>query len=110
VVLPRPSQAGRDAGHLLVHGAGATSELDLVAGGLQLVDLSPGQIATAEIRFRDPVTLGARGRRFEVEVAGGLGGLLVDLRDIPLRFPERSERRRELLTAWQGALWTGIDE
>jgi hypothetical protein len=110
VVLAAGVRAGRDAGHLLVHGAGATSELDLVPGGLQLVDLPPGQIATAEIRFRDPVTLGARGRRFEVEVAGGLGGLLVDLRDIPLRFPERSERRRELLAAWQGALWTGIDE
>jgi hypothetical protein len=110
VVLAAGVRAGRDAGHLLVHGAGATSELDLVPGGLQLVDLPPGQIATAEIRFRDPVRLGARGRRFEVEVAGGLGGLLVDLRDIPLRFPERSERRRELLAAWQGALWTGIDE
>jgi len=110
VVLAAGVRPGRDAGHLLVNGAGATSELDLMPGGLQLVDLPPGQVATAAIRFRDPVTLGARGRKFEVEVAGGLGGLLLDLRDVPLRFPERGDRRRELLAAWQSALWTGIDE
>jgi len=33
----------------------------------------------------------------------------VDLRDIPLRMPERLEHRRELLAAWQGALWVGAD-
>ena len=110
VVIVTGLHAGRDAGHIAVHAGAASSELDLVPGGLQLVDLPPGQLATAELRFRDPVVLGTRGRRFEVEVTGGLGGLLVDLRDIPLRFPERSERRRELLAAWQGALWTGLDE
>ena len=43
-----------------------------------------------------------------VDVGGGLGGLLVDLRDVPLRLPERLERRRELLDAWQRALWSGL--
>ena len=38
-----------------------------------------------------------------VEVAGGLGGVLVDLRDVPLRLPERADRRRELLDGWQTA-------
>ena len=52
--------------------------------------------------------LGARGRHFAVDVGGGLGGLLVDLRDVPLRLPERLERRRELLDAWQRALWAGL--
>ena len=70
-------------------------------GGLELVDLPPGERATAEFQFRDTVSLGGRGRRFAVEVAGGLGGLLVDLRDVPLRLPDRAERRRELLDAWQ---------
>ena len=51
--------------------------------------------------------LGTRGRHFAVEVGGGLGGLLVDLRDVPLRLPDRLEHRRELLIAWQDALWTG---
>lgn len=77
-------------------------------GSLELVDLPPGETAIAELRFRETVRLGTRGRRFAVELAGGLGGLLVDLRDIPLRLPDRAERRRELLGAWQEALWSGV--
>ena len=77
-------------------------------GGLELVDLPPGESAVAEFEFRDQVRLGTRGKHFAVDVAGGLGGLLVDLRDIPLRLPDRPERRRELLAAWQEALWAGV--
>ena len=44
-----------------------------------------------------------------MDVSGGLGGLLVDLRDVPLRLPERAERRRELLDAWQESLWMTRD-
>ncbi len=63
----------------------------------------------AEFKFRDTVRLGTRGRHFAVDVAGGLGGLLVDLRDVPLRLPDRADRRRDLLSAWQTALWAGGD-
>lgn len=110
VVIAGEVRAGRNpAGRAFVRAGGESSELDLVAGGLQLVDLPPGRSAIAELRFRDPVVIGARGRRFEVEVSGGLGGLVVDLRDVPLRLPERSERRRHLLAAWQGAFWPGLE-
>ncbi len=110
VVIAGEVRAGRNpAGRAFVRAGGEQSELDLVAGGLQLVDLPPGRSAIAELRFRDPVVIGARGRRFEVEVSGGLGGLVVDLRDVPLRFPERSERRRQVLAAWQGAFWPGLE-
>jgi hypothetical protein len=109
VVSPQGLRAGRSAGRVVVHAGTGSSELDLVPGGLQLVDLPPGQVATAEFEFRDPVVLGTRGRRFEVEVGGGLGGLLIDLRDVPLRLPDRLDHRRELLAAWQGALWAGGD-
>jgi hypothetical protein len=109
VVAPGGLRAGRSAGRLTVHGATGTSELDLIPGGLELVDLPPGQTAVAEFRFRDSVRLGARGKHFAVDVAGGLGGLLVDLRDVPLRLPERLDRRRELLAAWQGSMWAGMD-
>jgi hypothetical protein len=91
-----------------VHAQGGTTELDLVPGGLELVDLPPGESAVADFRFRDTVVLGARGKRFALDVSGGLGGLLVDLRDVPLRLPDRAERRRELLDAWQRALWVGM--
>jgi hypothetical protein len=109
VVSPQGLRSGRSAGRVVVHAGTGSSELDLVPGGLQLVDLPPGQVATAEFEFRDPVVLGTRGRRFEVEVGGGLGGLLIDLRDVPLRLPDRLDQRRELLAAWQGALWAGGD-
>ena len=52
-----------------------------------------------------PCGSGRAARHFAVDVAGGLGGLLVDLRDVPLRLPERADRRRDLLAAWQAALW-----
>jgi hypothetical protein len=109
VVSPQGLRAGRSAGRVVVHAGTGSSELELVPGGLQLVDLPPGQVATAEFEFRDSVVLGTRGRRFAVEVGGGLGGLLIDLRDVPLRLPDRLEQRRELLAAWQGALWAGGD-
>ncbi len=109
VIVAAGVHQARSAGRLVVRAASGSTELDLVPGGLQLVDLAPGQVAAAELSFRDPVVIGTRGRRFVIEVGGGLGGLLVDLRDVPLRLPERSERRRELLTAWQEALWTGIE-
>jgi hypothetical protein len=109
VVTPAGLRAGRTAGTLAIHGDGGISDLDLVPGGLELVDLPPGQTAVAEFKFRDAVRLGTRGRHFAIDVAGGLGGLLVDLRDVPLRLPERADRRRDLLSAWQAALWAGAD-
>lgn len=109
VVTPAGLRAGRSAGRLVVHAGGTATTLDLVPGGLELVDLAPGDTAVAEFTFRDTVRLGARGRHFAVDVAGGLAGLLVDLRDVPLRLPERADRRRDLLAAWQAALWAGAD-
>ena len=109
VIMPAGLHAGRTAGHLSVKGPDGPAELDLVPGGLEIVDLPPGQRAVVELRFRDAVDLGVRVRHAAVEVTGGLGGLLVDLRDVPLRLPDRPERRRELLAAWQAALWAGMD-
>ncbi|MGH2468299.1 MAG: hypothetical protein ACRDGL_11335 [Candidatus Limnocylindrales bacterium] len=102
-------RAGRRAGTLRIASGGATSEVPVVPGDIEVVDLPPGLTATAELDVRDGAWLGMRARRITVEVGGGLGGLLVDTRDIPLRLPERSERRRDLLESWQGPLW-GADE
>jgi hypothetical protein len=100
---------GRHAGTLRVTSDGATSELELVPGAVQLVDLPPGLAATVELETREGLWLGVKARRIALDVVGGLGGLLVDTRDIPLRLPERAERRRELLDAWQRPLWLGGD-
>ena len=109
VVMPEGMRAGRSGGRLVVHGVNGSTELDLIPGGLELVDLPPGESAVAEFQFKHTVRLGARGRHFAIDVAGGLGGLLVDLRDIPLRLPDRADRRQELLAAWQEALWAGSE-
>lgn len=109
VVIPAGIRAGTSAGRLTVHAETGSSETELVPGALEVVDLPPGDVATAEFSFRDTVRLGSRGRRFAVDVSGGLGGLLVDLRDVPLRLPDRLDRRRELLDAWQESLWLTRD-
>jgi hypothetical protein len=109
VLMPAGFFGTKATGRLALHGSGGTVELDLAPGGLELVDLPPGEQAVVEAQFRDPVDLGRPGRRFAAEVTGGLGGLLVDLRDIPLRLPDRPDRRRDVLAAWQAAVWTGLE-
>ncbi len=109
VVTPRGMRPNRLAGQLALTTSGGRSEVDLVAGGLTLVDLPPGARGTAELSFRGTPDLGPRGRRFQIPVTGGLAGLLLDLRDIPLRLPERPDRRRELLGTWEAALWPERD-
>ena len=109
VVTPAGLRAGKSIGTVSVHARDGISELELTPGGLELVDLPPGSTAVAEFKFRDRVRLGGRGRHFAIDVAGGLGGLMVDLRDVPLRLPDRADRRRDLLAAWQSSLWAGSE-
>ena len=59
--------------------------------------------------FLADLWVGVRAKRVRFEMAGGLGGLLVDTRGIPLRLPQHPERRREALDAWQRPLWTAVD-
>jgi hypothetical protein len=73
------------------------------------VDLPPGVAARIELETREGTLLGGRDRRVELEVTGGLGGLLVDTREVPLRLPERAERRRVLLEAWERPVWGSAD-
>jgi hypothetical protein len=109
VILAAGLRPGRPAGTMRVTGTGGATDLELVPGGIELVDLAPGERASVELRFRDSVDVGVRARHVAAEVAGGLGGLLVDLRDVPLHLPDRLEPRRELLAAWQAATWPGMD-
>jgi hypothetical protein len=109
VVTPAGMHTGRSAGSMVLHGNGQSTRRDLMPGSLALIDLPPGSSAVAEFRFRDTVRLGTRGRHFAIDVTGGLGGLVVDMRDVPLRLPERSDLRGELLDAWQTAVASGVD-
>ena len=105
-----PRLRGRAAtGTISLDGAGAAGRRELASGELALVDLGPGQQATATLEFRDSARIGRRARRFSVTVSGGLAGVMVDLRDVPLRLPERRDRRRAALATWGEQVWPGDD-
>ena len=110
LILPAGIKQGRSAGYLRLKGAAPIAEIELHPGAVQVVDLPPGRGARAEIEFRDAVRLGKRGRHFSVDVGGGLSGLLVDLRDIPMRISDRPDSRRAALDAWQRGMWPDVDE
>ena len=91
-------------------GVGGPAELDLVPGGLELVDLPPGERADGRARSSATRwTSGVRVKHAAVEVGGGLGGLLVDLRDVPLRLPGPARAPARPAAAWQAALWAGME-
>lgn len=110
LILPAGVKPGRAGGSLRLKGTVPVSEIELHPGAIQVVDLPPGRAAKAEFDFRDTVRLGTRGHHFSVDVGGGLCGLLVDLRDIPLRMSDRPESRRDTLGAWQRGMWPEVDE
>ncbi len=101
----RPS---RHPGRLRISSALRQSELELSPGALRLLDLPPGVPARIEIESRDGSLMGLRARHVAIEVTGGLGGLLVDTREIPLRLPERAERRRALFESWERPIWASL--
>ena len=109
LVMAAGLRGGRSAGTLRLAAPGGPVELDLVPGSLALVDLPPGQAGSAELAFRSPADLGTRGRRFAIAATGGLAGLVVDTRDVPLRLPDRGEERRAMLVRWERALWPERD-
>jgi hypothetical protein len=82
---------------------------ELATGELAILELAPGSQATAVLEFRDSARIGRRARRFSVPVSGGLSGVVVDLRDVPLRLPDRRDRRRAALATWGDQVWPGDD-
>jgi len=108
VVMVAGLGTGREetnVGSLSLAWDGTSARHDLAAGGLAFLDLAPGLEASAIFEFHKAARMGRRTRRVSVSVAGGVAGLLVDLRDIPLRLPDRRERRRARLTAWSALAW-----
>ncbi|MEO7117875.1 MAG: hypothetical protein ABIZ34_02760 [Candidatus Limnocylindrales bacterium] len=96
---------GRNSPKLRVTSSVGTIETTLEPGHIRTMDLPPGVTGLVELDSRDVLWVGVRGRHLVMEVAGGLGGLLVDTREVPSRLPERAERRRALLESWEHPLW-----
>lgn len=109
VVTPGGLRHGRSSGALEIHDATGRRAHELRRGALDVLALPPGATAVAELRFNDTVLLGGRGRHFAIDVTGGLGGLIVDLRDVPLHLPDRADLRGELLGAWEAAVRVGAE-
>jgi hypothetical protein len=105
IVAGEQRPGARHAATLRVTSALVANEIELAPGALRLVDLPPGVPARVEVETREGSLLGVRARRVSLDVSGGLGGLLVDTRDVPLRLPDRPERRRALLEAWERPIW-----
>lgn len=110
LVMARGLRGGRHGGTMTVEAAGASSRTELFGGHLALVELPPGARGVADLAFRGQLDVGPRARRVALPVTGGLGGLLVDLRDIPLRLPDRPDRRRDVLGEWERAAWPEHDQ
>ena len=109
VFMPAGLRTGRSAGRLVVRAQGGETPLDLVPGKVDFVRLAAGELATVDMQFRDSLDVGPRVRRAVVEVTGGIAGLLVDLRDVPLHLPDRLELRREAMAAWEVGVWPGAE-
>jgi hypothetical protein len=105
IVMPAGLRAGRRAGRVSLDGPGGPQSIGMDVGALDLVPLAAGQRASVTLEATDGFVMGARGRRISVEVAGGDAGLLIDLRGVPLRLPDRREPRRDQLARWQQAAW-----
>jgi len=97
--------------------SGASAAVSLTTDGLQLpfevgrgtveqVDLAPGTSAVAAVEWPTPGGDRRPGRRLAIPVSGGLAGLIVDGRGVPLRLPARSSDRRAALAAWHDPLWS----
>lgn len=110
VLVVAGGRPGREMGSLTVSSEWATSEVQPLSGGaLRLIELPPGAPATIEVQLRDGSIGAGRARTTTFEASGGLGGLLVDTRGVPMRLPHAGERRREVLAQWQRSLWPGIE-
>ncbi len=104
----KPATGGRAKtpyAHLSLESVGATVERDLNAGEVAFLDLPPGAAGEARLEFGRTIRFGRRTRRVTVSATGGLAGLVVDLRDVPLHLPERRDRRRTRLADWSTQAW-----
>ena len=108
VMIPPGMRAGRGAGRLIVHGAAGATELDLVPGGLELVDLPPGQVATATSSSATRSTSAPAVSTSPSTSAVASAGCSSTCATCPCSCPS-GPNGGELLAAWERAFWAGHD-
>ncbi len=107
LVLPDPGVGRRlgPAGRVELRGTDVELDLDVGSGTVELVDLPSGAAAAATVTVSSGGWLGRSARRIAVPVSGGLAGLVVDGRGVPLRLPGRRDERDATRASWHDPLW-----
>jgi hypothetical protein len=100
-------EAGRATGRLAISSSLGDDEHALDPDQVRFLDLPPGIVARLELDPGQGSLLGVTGRHLQLELSGGLGGLLVDTRPIPLELPAALEARRTLIEGWDASAWSG---
>ncbi len=104
--LPPIPEGARGGALLRVGSPLSVQETRVDAGDLRFAGLPPGVPGQVELLSAPGGSRGgAPAPVASWEVTGGLGGLLLDARETPLELPERAERRRALLEAWEAPVW-----
>ncbi|CAN5314441.1 glutamate mutase L [soil metagenome] len=107
-VVCRGGVPGRLAMRVAVHRSGwpPRSAIEVRTGQLQVVALPRGQVAEVTIELLGGASLGAvrRSTRVKVDATGGVVGLILDARGVPIALPKRSDDRREVLAGWRDSL------
>ncbi len=104
-IISRGGRFGQVVMRVTIHRAGwpAIGPLDLRTGQLQIIPLPRGHEAELEIELGHGVSLGGprRARRVTASAMGGVAGLVLDARGVPLVLPRRPDDRRAVLAGWR---------
>lgn len=99
----------KSAGRLVISSPLGEYEHALEPDQVRFLDLPPGIVARLLADPGQGTIFGVAGRQLQLELSGGLGGLLVDTRPIPLELPSSAEQRRVQLEAWEAPAWMGSE-
>jgi hypothetical protein len=104
-VVCRGGRPGQVAMQVTMHRTGwpAIGPVAVRSGQLQVLPLGRGQTAELEIALDGGTTLGGprRVRRVSAVATGGVVGLLLDARGVPMALPRRTDDRRAVLSGWR---------
>lgn len=104
-VVCRGGRPGQLVMRVSIHRTGwpAIGPLELRSGQLQVVPLARGHDAELEIELHNGASLGGprRTRHVSASAMGGVVGLVLDARGVPLGLPRRSDDRRAVLASWR---------
>lgn len=77
--------------------------VELRAGQLQILPLARGHDAELDIELLNGASLGSGhpATRVQAGATGGVVGVMLDARGVPLALPRRSDDRRAVLSAWR---------